>query len=73
MLKMVNLKKSSFNVGNSISYFFSWQVWFYIIMELWIWNWEEYIKMRDTGLLIDEIKQVLIQINNTLKLTLKEN
>ena len=29
--------------------------------------------MRDTGLLIDEIKQVLIQINNTLKLTLKEN
>ena len=42
-------------------------------MELWIWNWEEYIKMRDTGLLIDEIKQVLIQINNTLKLTLKEN
>ena len=46
---------------------------FYIVMELWIWNWEEYIKMRDTGLLIDEIKQVLIQINNTLKLTLKEN
>ena len=46
---------------------------FYIVMELWIWNWEEYIKMRDTGLSIDEIKQVLIQINNTLKLTLKEN
>ena len=44
---------------------------FYIVMELWIWNWEEYIKMRDTGLLMDEIKQVLIQINNTLKLTLK--
>jgi glutaredoxin-related protein len=46
---------------------------FYIVMELWIWNWEEYIKMRDTGLSIDEIKQVLIQKNNTLKLTLKEN
>ena len=46
---------------------------FYIVMELWIWNWEEYIKMRDTGLLIDEIKQVLIQIKNALKLTLKEN
>jgi DNA-binding transcriptional MerR regulator len=29
--------------------------------------------MRDTGLSIDEIKQVLIQKNNTLKLTLKEN
>ena len=28
--------------------------------------------MRDTGLSIDEIKQVLIQINNTLKLTLKD-
>ncbi len=28
--------------------------------------------MRDTGLLMDEIKQVLIQINNTLKLTLKD-
>ena len=27
--------------------------------------------MRDTGLLIDEIKQVLIQINNTLKLRFK--
>ena len=45
---------------------------FCIVIESWIWNWEEYIKMRDIGLLIDEIKQVLIQINNTLKLTLKD-
>ena len=46
---------------------------FYIVTELCICNLEEYIKMRDTGLSINEIKHILIQINNTLKLTLKEN
>ena len=62
-IKLKNCIKETFESNNL----------FYIVMELWIWNWEEYIKTRDTGLLIDEIKQVLIQINNTLKLTLKEN
>ena len=57
----------------SIKETFETNYFFYIVMELCICNLEEYIKMRDTGLSIDEIKQVLIQINNTLKLTLKEN
>ena len=57
----------------SIKETFETNYFFYIVMELCICNLEEYIKMRDTGLSIDEIKQVLFQINNTLKLTLKEN
>ncbi len=40
---------------------------FYIVMELCICNLEECIKMREKGLPINEIKQVLLQINNTLK------
>ena len=46
---------------------------FYIVMELCICNLEECIKMREKGLSINEIKQVLLQINNTLKLMLKQN
>ena len=40
---------------------------FYIIMELCICNLEEYIKMRDQRLTNDEIRKILIQINNILK------
>ena len=40
---------------------------FYIIMELCICNLEEYIKMRDQRLTNDEIRKILIQINNLLK------
>ena len=45
---------------------------FYIVMELCICNLEEYIKMKENNLSINEIKQVLIQLNNILQLTLKE-
>ena len=46
---------------------------FYIIMELCICNLEEYINMRNKGLSINEIKEVLTQINNTLKLMKNQN
>ncbi len=46
---------------------------FYIVMELCVCNLEEYIKMKENNLSIKEIKQVLIQLNRILQLTLKEN
>ena len=46
---------------------------FYLVMDLCVSNLEECIQMRENGFSINEIKEVLIQINNTLKLTLKEN
>ena len=41
-------------------------------MELCICNLEEYFKIKENGLSIKEIKQVLFQLNNTLKLLLKK-
>ena len=46
---------------------------FYIIMDLCIINLEEYLKMRENKLSINEIKEILNQLNNTFKLLLKEN
>ena len=36
----------------------------YIIMELCLINLEEYIKIKNEGLSIEEIKEILYQINN---------
>ena len=46
---------------------------FYIVMELCICNLEQCIQMRENGFSIDEIKKLLIQINNTLKLSKDKN
>ena len=46
---------------------------FYIIMELCEYNLGEYIKIKNKSFSINEIKQVLLQINNTLKLMVKQN
>ena len=48
--------------------YFDTEDYFYIVMELCICNLEECIQMRENGFSINEIKEVLIQINNTLKL-----
>ncbi len=44
---------------------------FYLIMELCIFNLDEYMKIRNEPLSIDEIKEILFQLNNILK-TMKE-
>ena len=47
---------------------------YYIIMDYCEYNLENYIKKRKKGeLSINEIRNILIQLNNTLKLMLKEN
>ncbi len=46
---------------------------FYIIMDLCIINLDEYLKMRENKLSIEEIKDILIQLNNTFKLLSNEN
>ena len=45
---------------------------FYIIMEFCLINLEEYMKIRNEGLSIDEIKEILNELNNSLK-KVKEN
>ena len=45
---------------------------FYIVMDLFNYNLEEYVKLREKPFSINEIRETLIQINNTLKLMLKE-
>ena len=40
---------------------------FYIIMDLCITNLEDYIKSRENKITINEIKEVLIQLNNVFK------
>ena len=52
---------------------FDTQQYFYIIMDLCIINLDEYLKMRENTLSIDEIKDILIQLNNTFKLLSNEN
>jgi serine/threonine protein kinase len=41
---------------------------FYIIMDLCIINLEDYIKSRENEITINEIKEVLIQLNNVFKI-----
>ena len=41
---------------------------FYIIMELCECNLEQYVKRREDQISINEIKEVLIQLNNTFKI-----
>ena len=41
---------------------------FYIIMDLCITNLEDYIKSRENRITINEIKEVLIQLNNVFKI-----
>ena len=41
---------------------------FYIIMDLCIMNLEDYIKSRENEITINEIKEVLIQLNNVFKI-----
>ena len=52
---------------------FETEEYFYIVMELCLCNLEEYIKMKENGLSINEIKHVLIQLNKTLQIMSKEN
>ena len=40
---------------------------YYIVMELCLINLEEYMKMRDKGLSIEELREFLIELNKTLK------
>ena len=44
----------------------------YIIMELCEYNLENYIKKREDLISINEIREILIQLNNTFKIMLKE-
>ena len=46
---------------------------YYIIMDLCLCNLEDYLNMRKDSLLIDEIREILIQLNEILKITEKEN
>ena len=46
---------------------------FYIIMELCIFNLEEYMKIRNEPLSIDEIKEILFQLNKILKIMKEKN
>ena len=43
---------------------------FYIIMDLCTYNLTDYVKIRETPLSIDEIRQILIQLNNKTYLSL---
>jgi len=45
----------------------------YIIMELCECNLEQYVKRREDQISINEIKEVLIQLNNTFKIMLNKN
>ena len=46
---------------------------YYIIMDLCLCNLEDYLNMRKDSLLIDEIRDILIQLNEILKIAEKEN
>ena len=46
---------------------------FYIIMDLCAYNLTDYVKIRETPLSIDEIRQILIQLNNTFKIMINNN
>ena len=46
---------------------------YYIIMDLCLCNLEDYLNMRKDSLSIDEIREILIQLNNTFKIMLNEN
>ena len=46
---------------------------FYIIMELCYCNLEEYIRKRENPISVNEIREVLIQLNNSFKIMVKEN
>ncbi len=46
---------------------------FYIIMELCECNLEQYVKRREDQISINEIKELLIQLNNTFKIMLNQN
>ena len=45
----------------------------YIVMELCLISLEKYIEIRNKGLLIEEIKEILIQLNNVFKLIKEKN
>ena len=46
---------------------------YYIIMDLCLCNLEDYLNMRKDSLSIDEIREILIQLNEILKITEKDN
>ena len=46
---------------------------FYIIMDLCIYNLEDYIKSRENDITIKEIKEVLNQLNNVFKIMNNKN
>ena len=46
---------------------------FYIVMDLFNYNLEEYIKLREKPFSINEIREVLIQLNNVFKIMINEN
>ena len=72
-LKEIEVMKK-LNQNNSIlKETFETKEYFYIVMEICICNLENYIQMREKGLSSNEIKQILIQINNILKILLNED
>ena len=46
---------------------------FYILMDLYEYNLEDYIKGREEPISVNEVRELLIQLNNTFKIILKEN
>ena len=46
---------------------------FYIVMDLYEYNLEDYIKIREDSISVNEVRDVLIQLNKTFKIILKEN
>ena len=42
-------------------------------MDLCAYNLTDYVKIRETPLSIDEIRQILIQLNNTFKIMINNN
>ena len=46
---------------------------FYIVMDLYEYNLEDYIKRREDSISVNEVREILIQLNKTFKKILKEN
>ncbi len=67
------LKKINLPINSSLRETINTEKNFYIIMDLALSNIEEFLKMRDEPLSINEIKEILIQLNEDLKIKEREN
>ena len=76
-LKHSNLRKKFieklYSLKNSLRGMIDSEEYLFIIMDLCLCNLEEYIKMRKDNLSIEEIREILIQLNESLKLMIKED